>query len=207
MLDILQKFLTSDSLVKLSTIFLTFLSTYFVAKYNLNNPRKLKVKQLQFDNVYLPIYKLIYFDINESISKDKALKYAVSINDILEKNFELVFPQLHTLNSQLFDAINKNTDYQIIFNKISYQISVEYSLLSKALGYPSENSYSLFKRMVTKDKLKSLISWANLLLIFGSPLVFLALFDISKIYLLPLYICVLLVILIKVNDAINNMPD
>jgi len=207
MLDIINKILTSDSLAKLLTIFLTFFSTYFVAKYNLNNPRKLKIKQLQFDNVYLPIYKLIYFDINKSISKDNALKYAIQINDILEKNFELVFPQLHTLNSQLLDAIKKNKDYQTIFNKISYQISVEYSLLSKALGYPSENSYSLFKRMVTKDKLKSLISWINLLVLFGSPFVFLAIFDISQAYLLPIFICVMLVVLLKVSDAINNMPD
>lgn len=207
MFEALQKFLNSETLFKLTTILLTFLSTYFVAKYNINNPRKLKIKQLQFDNVYLPIYKLIYKDINKPIPKELALRYSIRIKAILHKNFELVFPQLHNLNDEFIDAIKNNNDYQSLFKKICYQVSVEYSLLTKSLGYPSENSFALFKRMVLKDKLKNILSWGSLIYAFSYPIIYVLIFGSSRIYLFLIIFSLGIFLIIKLQNLIDKMPD
>ncbi|MBS6504409.1 MAG: hypothetical protein KH415_22865 [Clostridium sp.] len=207
MFETLENFINSEALLKLTTILLTFLSTYFVAKYNLNNPRKLKIKQLQFDNVYLPLYKLIYKDINQSISKELAVKYSIRIKTILHKNFELAFPQLNVLTDKFIDAIKNNKDYQSLFNKICYQVSVEYSLLTKSLGYPSENSYALFKRMILKDKLKNILEWGSLIYVFSSPFLFVVIWGTSNLYFFIVVFSLSIFVLIKLQNLINKMPD
>lgn len=201
MIDKVQSFLLSESSIKLLTVLITFFSTYFIAKYNLNNPRKLKIKQLQFDNVYLPIYKLIYKDINKPISKELAIKYCVRIKSILHKNYELAFPQLHKLNDSLLEALQKNNDYQSLFNKICYQVSVEYSLLTKSLGYPSENTFSLFRRMYIKDKIKVILEWLGIVYSIFFPILAISFLN-DNILLYTILFIFGAYIIIKIHDSI-----
>ncbi|WP_142413082.1 hypothetical protein [Hathewaya massiliensis] len=90
MLDYLK--INADTAIKILSIIITAITTYFVTKYTANRPRKLEIKDLQFKTVYLPIYKLLYNDLNKRINKDTALKYANEIKIILSNNFELAFP-------------------------------------------------------------------------------------------------------------------
>lgn len=159
-LDNVNFVIKSDDILKIISILITAFTTYFVTKYTTNRPRAFEIKQLQLKNVYLPIYKLIRFDLNKEISKSTALEYATKIKPILMDNFELAFPQLHTLNDLFMDAIRDDEDYQEIFYKICYQVNLDYVILKKYLGYPSESSFSIFKRMNKKDKLKSILGWA-----------------------------------------------
>jgi hypothetical protein len=161
-----------DNLIKVTSILVTIISTYFVTKYTSNNSRRLEIKQKQFDKVYLPVYRLIKKDMGRRISKEKALEYGVRMKSILLKNYEYAYPQLHNLHYSLMFSIQTKGNYQIDFNKISYQVNLEYNLLKKSLGYPSENFVNLFIRMNLKDKINFILGWINFICIILGPFIF-----------------------------------
>lgn len=165
-----------EMLLKIISIMITALTTYFVTKYTTNKPRKLDIKQRQLDKVYLPIYKIIKFNSSTNMDKKTALACATAIKEILIENYELAFPQLYDLNNNFIAAIHLDNDYQELYKKISYQVNLDYILLKKALGYPTQSTIEIFKRMKTKDKYKSIIGWSFVIYISSVP-IFVTLFD------------------------------
>ncbi|KEI96420.1 hypothetical protein N497_17950 [Clostridium botulinum F 357] len=173
--------ISTENLIKIFSIIITCISTYFIAKYNSNTPRKLEIKQKQFDKVYLPIYKLLIPNFKSNISKELALNYINKMRPILWENYELAYPQLHKLLDSFSYSINLNGDYQSIFEKICYQVQLDYNLLKKSLGYPSENSLSLFKRMSFKDKVNAVLGWVNVIMLFN-PILFILFYEVPFIH-------------------------
>ncbi|WP_099329873.1 hypothetical protein [Clostridium paraputrificum] len=198
--------LNFDNLFKLLSIFVTAFTTYFVTKYTSNRPRTLEIKSKQFNNVYLPLYRMLRKDFNKNISKEVAIRYSIKMKSILLNNFELAFPQLHDLNDLLFEAIKFDKEYQSIFNKICYQINLDYILLKKTLGYPSESTLSIFKRMNIHDKYTTIIEWTfNILAVLIAPFTITVYLFLSKpLSTLIVFIYLLITLLIILLNSLNN---
>ncbi|NFO41854.1 hypothetical protein FDB42_17550 [Clostridium botulinum] len=162
MLENLKLNISVDSLIKIITVLITVISTYLVAKYNSNTPRKLEIKQKQFEKVYLPIYKILLPDLGYNIEKSIAIDYVNKIHPILWDNYEFAYPQLHKLFNDFTFSLDLNDDYQEIFNKICYQVKLDYDLLKKSLGYPSESFLGIFIRMNIDDKFNEIFGWVNI---------------------------------------------
>lgn len=159
--------ISGEDMIKIISVLITVISTYFVAKYNSNTPRKVEIKQKQLDKVYLPIYKLLLPHISCDISKETAIELTNNIQTILWDNYEFAYPTLHLLLKKINSDINFNKNYQETFNKICYQVGIDYDLLKKSLGYPSENTFGIFKRMNIEDKYNEVVGWLNVFLIFN----------------------------------------
>lgn len=150
-------------------VILPCIATYLVTRYSLNRPRRIEIMQKQFDLVYLPLYKLTH-QLKPLSHPDKSeiLNYVKHSSDILQKNYELVFPHLHTLFNMLSIRLSVNSDYANTLEDIVYQIEFDYERLKRQLGYPSENIFQFYKRMKTKDKFRIVLVFlliASLLLI------------------------------------------
>jgi hypothetical protein len=167
----LIKGIDTQSLVSIITAIIACISTYFVTKFNIYKPSKLKVSQQQFEKVYLPLFKLLCTNNTEKVDKKTALKYMSRMKTILFNNYELVFPQLHTLYNEFCDLIANNDDYNKSLNQIKYQISLDYEILKKKLGYPSLSAYKIFKRKTLKEKLRSIIGHICLIALFPGALI------------------------------------
>lgn len=146
------------------------ISTFLLAKYNSIKPKNLEIKQHQFIDVYLPIYKILINDLEHNIDKETAIDYINKIKPILWDKYEFAYPQLHESFNNFCNAVKSNEDYQNLFNEICYQISLDYNFLKRSLGYPSESYLGLFNRMTFTDKLYQILGWINVILIF-SPLI------------------------------------
>lgn len=200
--DLIISFLNNGNYVNFISIFVVALTSYQVARFNASRPNKLKVKQAQLDFVYLPLYRTL-IDLPRSVDKKKALAIHKKISSILDQHYELAFPQLHSLNKQLKEALLSNSDYSKILHTIFHQVSVDYEMLKKALGYPSENIFSIFIRMTTKQKLLAIISYVNMFSIF------------SFVFLLPTagpeaaMLCAFVtpLLLLFINRKIQKMKD
>lgn len=195
----------------LSIVVVAFTS-YKVASYNASKPNKIRVKQLQLNNMYLPLFRLLE-DAPDDLSVQKAIYIHKKITHILDANYELAFPQLHQLNKSFGSAILTNSDYQIYFHRINHIVATDYELLKKSLGYPSENFFTIFVRMTFKQKMLFIISWVNVLWIF-SPVIYiivLSLNDPKSVYLnlgfILFIIIATLFLLLKVNNWIKNLKD
>ena len=127
------------------------------------------------DFVYLPLYR-ISIRHSCSLSLEQALDVQMEINNILDKHYVYAYPQLHTLNEQLKNALANQRGYNEILRIMFHQISVDYELLKKVLGYPSENLISIFIRMTNPQKLEFALGYLNLF--------WLGLFIGSSVYLL-----------------------
>ena len=101
------------------------------------------------------------------MDKKTALKFANQIKDILNENYELVFPVLHWHSNNFINAINSNRNYKKIYSDIVYQVNKEYVYLKRDLGYPSKNIFNIFIRLRTKDKLDTIVTLLYFIL-FGS---------------------------------------
>lgn len=158
--------ISGEDIIKIFSVLITVISTYFIAKYNSNTPRRLQIKQKQLDTVYLPIYKLLLPNIGSDIPKEMALHIATNIQNILWDNYEFAYPTLHLLLKKFTFDIDSNNNYQETFNKICYQVGIDYDLLKKSLGYPSENLFGIFKRMTIQDKFTEILGWINMFFLF-----------------------------------------
>lgn len=149
--DKILKILNNSNFWSLVSIIVVAITSYTVAKYNASKPNKLKIKQLQLDNVYLPLFRLF-----ERLPKTITREYAVLLQEetaiILDDYYELAFPQLHKLNRKLKHNINHSENRTQLIYRMKHQIIMDYELLKKSLGYPSESLLRLFIRMPNKRK-------------------------------------------------------
>lgn len=146
------KIINNSNFLSLLSIVVASTTSYFVAKYNASKSNIIKVKQLQLDNVYLPLFRLF-----EALPEHMTIDYAIYLHEqtsvILDLYYELVFPQLHDLNRKLENQITQKDDsYKETILDMRHQITIDYELLKKSLGYPSESLYKLFIRTPKKRK-------------------------------------------------------
>lgn len=169
--DAFMKLINNENYINFTSIVVVAISSYHIAKYNASKPNKLKIKQLQLSNVYLPLHR-IFKNIPESPTKKQVLEVSNKVTNILDKNYELVFPQLHTLSKTFKSDIVKNGDFLKTLKNMKHQIDTDYELLKKSLGYPSENFYSIYVRMTFKQKATFIVSWINVFWVFAPVIIF-----------------------------------
>ncbi|MFN6432778.1 hypothetical protein EUCA11A_10530 [Eubacterium callanderi] len=146
--------------------------SYLPARYNATKPMKLDVKRRQFENVYLPIYKLIQNDIGKSINFKTAKVYSTAINSIVQNNIELTYLPLINLNKKFYNAVHIEKNIKIkawqchtSFVELSKNIEFEYLLLKKSLGYPSFSNWEAFLRRSTFEKAWIILSNSGLMIL------------------------------------------
>lgn len=164
--EIVNQYFTFQNLIAILKFGMPIVATFVAGRYTSNNPRKREINQKQLERVYLPLYKILCTRSITSLPKESVLKIAKRMNNILYKNYELAFPQLHQLSNTLLKLLIENKDYLPTLEKIIYQVSLDYEILKKKLGYPHIGFLSIFKRMTTIDKINTLIGYAILIYIF-----------------------------------------
>ena len=87
--NLLLSLVNNKNYIDLVSIVVVALTSYKVAQYNSSRPNKLKIKQAQFEKVYLPLFR-ISKNISNTPSIDDAISFSRHIDDILDKNYELV---------------------------------------------------------------------------------------------------------------------
>lgn len=201
--------LNNENYINLFSIIIVAVTTYCVTKYNVLKPNKLKIKERQLDNVYLPLYEL-FFEMPDKLSPEDAVKYYNGLSEVLKNNYLLAFPELHDLKKALGITIQNNGNYIQILKRIKHQVSIDYELLKKALGYPSKNWYEIFIRMTFKQKVESILAWVNVLFIFVPVVLIYPLAKLSPDY--GLYLCVgiyavICLILNRLNSWSKRLKD
>lgn len=162
-----MSFINNENYIDLISIIVVAITTYYVTKYTILKPNRLSIKKSQLDNVYLPLH-LLFKNMPRSISKSDALVYSKKTSNILDKHYILAFPQLHGLNQSLKESIINNSGYEETLGIIKHQVDIDFELLKKTLGYPSENFFVTFKRMTLKQKINCTFPWIDAFLIFLS---------------------------------------
>lgn len=212
-LSALPKLINNSNYVNFLSIVVVAITSYHIAKYNASKPNKLQVKQAQLIKVYLPLHRIVEAVPAANISKQQALNVQRKISNVLDKNYELVFPQLHRLNYTLGKELLTNGQYEKTLKIIKHQIDVDYELLKRALGYPSENFYDIYRRMTFKQKATWIISWINVFLLFIPIGIMVSLYphylknEFLLFVIMILATLLPLLVLIKINNWINNLPD
>lgn len=213
--SILQSFfweiINNEIYVNVLSIVVVSFTTYQVAKYNASKPQKIKIKQLQLQNVYLPLFR-IFSNFPEQPSKKQALGIYKKISNVLDSHYELAFPQLHRLTLRLRKEIMSGKNSSKTLKIIRHQVSTDYELLKKSLGYPSESLLNVFVRMTFSQKIRSLQIWLNaLLLIFPEIFVCILLWDIqneSTLILIAVFLVfILFVAFLLLGHVIRHMDD
>ena len=208
----LLSFLNNDVYLNLIGVIFTAVLSYNAAKYSACKPNKIKIRQQQFDNVYLPLFRLLQ-NIPEVPTKLQALVLQKKISIILDQNYALAFPQLHSLNNEFQNCLLHDENFAKILKSIKHQIYVDYELLKKQLGYPSENFFKIFVRMTFKQKAQFIISWINVLsIVFVWLLAIIQMMTfegsmVLMVILLFIEIFIYLVVMIKINKIIDILSD
>lgn len=212
MLDFLTTLLNNDVYLNLIGVIFTAVLSFNAAKYSASKPNKIKIRQQQFDNVYLPLFRLLQ-NVPETPTKLQALALQKRISNILNQNYALAFPQLHSLNNEFQNCLLHDENFAKVLKSIKHQVHVDYELLKKQLGYPSENFYKIFIRMTFKQKAQFIISWVNVI-----SLVFVWLLCIKQmmtfkgdaalmVILLFVEISIYMAVMLKINKIIDNISD
>lgn len=210
--NLILQIANNENYINIISIVVVAFTSYHIAQYNASKPEKLKIKQLQFSNVYLPLFRIL-----SELPSEPTLSQATEIHEkilvILDKHYELAFPQLHELNAKLNTSIMDKHDYQKILACIKHQVEVDYELLKKSLGYPSKNFYNIFIRMTTKQKAEFIVSWLNFSTLIGILIGFCvamtlytenaAFIFFSALAISIIYIC----LAIKLSEWVHNMKD
>ena len=201
--------LSGENYINLFSIMIVAVTTYWVTKYNALKPNKLRIKEQQLDNIYLPLYKLFH-KMSDIVSTEEAIKYYDELLKVLEDNYLLAFPELHDLANALDNALKNKGNHTQILKRIKHQVGIDYELLKKALGYPSKNWHEIFIRMTFKQKVESIISWANVISIFIPVVLIYPLtkyFSISGIYICVGSYFIIMFILNRLNLWSKNLKD
>ena len=152
--------LNNENYIEVISMIVVAVTSYRIARYNASKPEKLKIKQLQFTNVYLPLFR-VFSTLPHDITYNEATNFHADIYAILDKHYELVFPQLHELNQKLETDLLIKRNYQKTLLIMKHQVDVDYELLKKTLGYPSANFYDIFVRMTIHQKIMLIFSVLN----------------------------------------------
>ena len=115
--QLLLSIVSNENYVNVLSIIAVSFTSYQVAKFSASKPEKIRVKQLQLANVYLPLYR-IYSELPKNISKKQALNIYKKTSNILNCFYELAFPQLHRLTKRLKKDILTNQNYNKTINII-----------------------------------------------------------------------------------------
>ncbi len=153
-------FINNENYINLINMIVVAVTTYLVTKYTTLKPNRLAIKRSQLDNVYLPLH-LVFMDMPQLISRSDALNYSKKISNILDAHYILAFPQLHKLNQVLKEKIISGSGYEKTLGIIKHQVDIDFELLKKTLGYPSENLFVTFRRMTLKQKLNCIFPWID----------------------------------------------
>lgn len=198
----LLAFVNNENYINLIGIFITAFITYRVAKYTTYKPERLSIKQSQLDNIYLPLFRLLE-QMPQSPSRLDAFAYNKKIGNILDRHYVLAFPQLHRLNRTLKEQLVADLDYTETLQTIRHQVVIDYELLKKALGYPSESFRDLFIRMTPKQKLLYLWPWIDVLWIFIPLLLSIPFVYVSKVA----YLIAIISLLIISGAIVRSLND
>lgn len=142
-LQFIIEFLENNNL--LSTILASIIGAilaFLPARYSATKPMKLEIKKRQFNEVYLPLYRLLHNKDLSYVSVNEETAILIKINSIINKHSELVFPTLPKLVEKV------QPDLKEIYN----HIDTECSLLKKTLGYPTISFVQTYKRMSSENK-------------------------------------------------------
>ncbi len=161
----LLSIINNESYVNIISMIVVALSSYKIAKFSASKPQKIQIKQLQLSKVYLPLFRL-FSDIPDNPSKKQVLALHKKTANILDSNYELVFPQLHRLIARFKKEILLSKDYSKTISTIRHQVNTDYELLKKSLGYPSESILSIFARMTFSQKLNVVKIWLQGIILF-----------------------------------------
>lgn len=142
-------------------ILIPSLITYFATRYSLTRPYKYKIKEKQFDLVYLPLYLLT----TQYISKPKEQVitnisiYIKKVDKLIYKNYPFVNPKTLKPYEALKIEISKSNFNFYFISNFEYQVITDYNILKKELGYPSDNIINFIKQLNYLDRL---LFFANL---------------------------------------------
>lgn len=175
-------------------ILIPALITYLVTRYSLKNPHKYKIKEKQFELVYLPLYLLTQQYIAE-LNRDTQLNlqiYTKKVEKLIYKNYPYVYPKTLRLFKELKAEIIKSKINIYFIENFKYQVDTDYVKLKRELNYPCDSIISLFKRLNILDK------WffiTNLLLftmfIFSIVSLIICLFKGEFFNMLPYILCII----------------
>lgn len=218
LVNTVEKFISdlfgNENIINVISILVVAYTTYRVTKYNISKPNILKIKQLQLESVYLPLFRLLdKMPLNPSTQE--IVHYQEEISKILNEHYLLVFPQLHELNENLKVLISLDKSPEKILKHIKHQVSTDYELLKKSLGYPSSNFHDIFIRMTCKQKGEFIMKYVNELWIAGALpviIVFIEYFQkrwsVSLLYIGMIVIYIFFaVIVFVVGKIVKNMSD
>lgn len=207
--NLLINLANNENYINITSIIIVAFTTYRVTKYTTLKPERMKIKQAQLENVYLPLFLLLN-EMPTNVAKSQALTYSKKISNILEKHYLLAFPQLHQLSRSLKKEIIADKNYGKTLRIIKHQVEIDYELLKKTLGYPSENFPDLFLRMTFKQKYVCISPWIEACWI-SIPFAIAFCFKniLGKYFLIVFFFLALLfsLLLRKLNDYINSMSD
>lgn len=161
-IDFITTFFSNSNNISLVNIFVTVFISYHIAIFTSGRPIKLQVKDLQLNHVYSPLYQILK-EVSCSLPYDEAVKLHNKISEILTNNYELAFPELHRLNASFGIHLSNHTNYSRTLDMIVHQVSIDHSLLRKSLGYPCENTLTLFIRMTVWQKVEFLLGHLNII--------------------------------------------
>ncbi|MBQ8429066.1 MAG: hypothetical protein IJX30_03105 [Clostridia bacterium] len=210
--NLIIEIINNANYISLISIFVVAFTTYRATKYTSTKPNRMAIKQSQLEKVYLPLFQ-IFDDVNLPLSIEEAQNYLNKIAEILNKNYVLAFPQLHVLCKELSHNIANNSNYNDTLRIIKHQVNIDYQLLKKHLGYPSENFHDIFIRMTIKQKLLSLLPWIDALWLFPVAILSIILAEFSNLPGLLVF-CIMIIsaiimslVIILLKRHIKNMKD
>ena len=176
----MNNFLSRSDLIEILATFITIIGTYFITKFQIMNPHKIEIKQCQLKNVYLPLYKLLIDSHVEYVGKDKQMQFIDKVTEIIEDNYLFIYPDLLKTYENLKLYIQSGNDISKSYSKFKSIVFYDYEKSKRALGYPSVSYGSFFARIDTPSKLKEILGWLSLVLIFGPAIYFASLENLSS---------------------------
>lgn len=124
--------------------------TYLVTKYTFTRQHRYKIKEKQFNQVYLPLFLLgeQYISSYFNTTEESLCLYIRKVDKLFYKNYQYVYPK--TL--RLFNRIKKEQKASSIYCFKS-QASLDYDFLKKELGYPTNSFFALFHHLNRMEKI------------------------------------------------------
>jgi hypothetical protein len=158
-MDLLEELLPgllNSWLFPLITTIITSLITYHATKSVTKNSRMLEIKQKSFDNVYLPLNRIISKYPKTSLSHADSIRFYYKLYVITERNYKYTNPILIKLLRELKKLLdnNKYTEEKLV--KIHQHISKEEYKLRKFLNYPTANFIQSFGSLNLNEKISTL---------------------------------------------------